>query len=1337
MKIHFGMAFLRRVFSLSVAAPVALSVLALAGHAPNTAASDDPSLLAWYTFDKFSGANTSGVRKALDSSGKGNDATMRWSKGTFAMVADGADGASLKFNNGARTTGGAYLQLPSALLKNADSFTISMWFKLTSAAPQARLFDFATAATNAPVYIRYSPYTGNTQALIETKAASGTASTMPFTGSNRVGEWVHVAVTRDSKATRIYKNGALYAQGEAGLSPKGLDFLGAYIGRSDNVAHSYFDGEMDDIRIYGRALSPADVMGQYRAYPRIANLKTSGGPYLMSYTLPAGFSGHLSDSAAPDPAAIEQVGVFDYSLHYAYSEDGKTWVPLFDNRGVLYWLDNGSYNADTSYRYLNPRIAKSGNIYTLYADAYRYRNNAIPDTYLRWTSTDLINWTQEGTQATAPALPDNPTTIDTASKPYNALFSPNGGVIAITRAQLKALRDAFEAPAFDEVKLATVVGTPAKLPNYGTITLNNGRQVDYGHSVTWEGLPDCSTPGTYRITGTVNYSCTNPVNKNGADPRIFYHDGWYYYTASWMDDSIAAASQNESNQYQYVTLRRGKTIAELVTAQTAAQSRAAGFYPANPDSKEKLIFEPSSRAPGSTVRGSAHIWAPEMHRVTFNGVSTWAIYFAASPLSSRWDTQLMVSTCTDADPWTGTWTTTALDDGNPESFDLDATVLEHKGQYYLIWANRRGASHHPLGNGNSSAWIAKMTSPTTIDQNQANQVMLLTPEYTFEDRNDRVLEGFTAMKADGRIWLSYSVGSVNANYSMGLAYADENADLMKASSWTKLKYPIMHSNRASKQFGPGHAAFGCDYNEAGRGPFPILTYHARGDESYVNNHAPAPLYSPTRWARVAPVYFHRNGTPYVGIPPADGQIPAPPIYGTITVLAAVSDADAVAADASALKIGSDAPEDGIDLNDFEMNAILPTIGPSGITTVRWATSDPTVMTADGKNLVTFGAKPVTLTATIARGGASATRTFALTCKPPVYGYLLAYFIGNAGPQQQNFLALSRDGLNFTWLNNNTKIMTIAEGEQCARDHFIIKDPNREMYYMLATDLNAHKASEGKLASLGYPSGFNTWGNKAIFVWKSPDLINWSLTSHTNFAGLDSPYAFTRGWANAWAPEAIWVSDHANADGTTGAFMMFWSASPQNGTAGYNGNTDRNRIVCSFTKDFSQGSFTNPQELYRISDEYDDQIIDACIEWDPSVRRWQMYFRRGARNAHIERVTSVGEAIPSSTSGWTNRATDLPGTLFASASYYEGPDMNKVIGKQEWRMIADHFAAPEAFAIFKTTDFTNFTEIKSPETNIGMSLSGIGSGGRVRHGYIIRISRERYDELARRALAGSW
>jgi len=1879
---------------------------------------DDPSLLAWYTFeaDKLT-AGTSGNRLALDSSGKGNDATMYWSdgNGTFATVANGAEGASLSFNNGTRTTDGAYLQLPPALLKDTDSFTVSMWYKLSGAPANARLFNFDTVAAGGTrgAYIAYTPYGNATvvEAVVESRAsASATAARMPFTGSRTTGEWNHLVVTRDSKATRVYMNGSLYAQGAAGLSPRGLDFLGAYLGRSGSTSNNFFDGEMDDVRIYNRLFTPRDAMNQYKSSTRVASLNTTPGAYLMSYTLPSGFSGYGgSTTATPLANAVTQVGIFDYSLHYAYSEDGKTWLPLNDNRGILYWF--GDVSMANTFKYLNPRIVNISGTYNLYGDRVANADStATAGQYLRWTSPDMVTWTQQAGVTTVPTIPANPAGIDLTGKPFNANV---GNVIAITSDQLTAIKNAYDTPHFDEVNLTAYVGEPIELPNYGTISPTYGDPVNYGHSVTWSGVPDFTKPGVYEIVGTVNYDYTNPYNTNGADPQIYYHDGWYYFTGSWMDDSYpptpfslgSYTAQGPRTQYMGVTIRRARTLAGLVTTQTAKESREAGFYPQNPNSQERAIFWKSNNVPGwsmlsNATYGSAHNWAPEIHRVTIDGKSTWIVVWALSAMGndsagSRFTIQTWISVCDSDDPWTGNWAAPVYwDDGSPTNFDLDATILEHSGDTYICWASSRQT--------NSRNWIAKMTSPTTINTAAGNQVMIAMADYSFENRNDRVVEGATFMKANGKIWKSYSCGSTNANYNMGLMWAIDSpsTNVMSRASWTEYAYPIMHSDRAAVKFGPGHAAFEYDYNGAG-GKYPILSYHARSNEDYGTGHNPAPLYSPTRQANIAPVYFRNDGSIYVGPPPANGQIPAPPIYGTITVvdstdirltpanltlksaaegyasaasgvftitnpseetktvaltlsdanftlnsasvtvpaggtatfavtpvvgltpnvysgavtvmdddvvrtaafsfrvlekaadryvntsfdllrlepsaesattsyitnaneterlagyvyqalydgdrmiklasntfdiapgttsivktaltlpdvipagyklkcfvwdsdyvpicqpavfssiarvelpepliwyefnsggsatgspiinsgslgtagngvltngtaggtptystaggvsylrlnssgtatrttgtadwfnapissisgknnvtfslrtrniasstsfqnrftfaiqqltgagtsnyylglnttygnrvfmksnntetvfagssssmnntnvwehytisvntsgstaasrivtvykngelfgsgqasagqqfstflnnatggagiefgrsswnadnnaqadyadfriydgalnaaqakelynqvygvseprlpaglvsdhnalalsrptgstltanlgvlpsagangstitwgatnpvylnvngniyrpneeegdqiavlvatltaptgekvtkafiyyLETVSDSAAVIADAAELQVLADLARGATAIlhNDFEADAILPVTGSNG-STITWNTSDPAVMTASGKNLVSnLDVKPVTLTATITKGVHSLTKEFELVCKTPYYGYLLSYFIGNAAAQQQFFLATSPDSNQWTWLNNNTKVIDLTGiGEAAARDPFIIKHPYEQMYYMLATDLNSSKSSiSGWRALYGYPTTFsNTWGNKAILVYESANLIDWTLTSRTDFRDNPTLYPYTNNFGNAWAPEAIWVEDHNNGDGTTGAFMMFWSGSVDPNRTGY---TDYNHAICAFTKDFK--TFTNPQALYNIAQPsqwiaanltnatiMDQQLIDGTIVWDPFISRWHFYFRLGRNSlSRTERVTSVGTKIPSSTAEWTDR------TRIINQAGWEGGCFHKMIGIQEWRMIIDGFGtSPNRFAMYRTTDFVTHTEIPAAQTNINANPLP-GAGGRVRHGTIIPIPRDRYEELIQKAPAGSW
>ena len=90
----------------------------------------------------------------------------------------------------------------------------------------------------------------------------------------------------------------------------------------------------------------------------------------------------------------------------------------------------------------------------------------------------------------------------------------------------------------------------------------------------------------------------------------------------------------------------------------------------------------------------------------------------------------------------------------------------------------------------------------------------------------------------------------------------------------------------------------------------------------------------------------------------------------VTVSADPDDASAVAKAAEALTLG--------DTSSVKRNLSLPTAGKRG-TTITWKSSDPAVVDNDGKVYPAAQAdKSATLTATIARGGESATKDFAVT-----------------------------------------------------------------------------------------------------------------------------------------------------------------------------------------------------------------------------------------------------------------------------------------------------------------------------------------------------------------------
>jgi len=90
------------------------------------------------------------------------------------------------------------------------------------------------------------------------------------TDSTDVNTWQHIAVTYDGASVKLYKNAGLVksevAQGP--IKPKETSFMiSRYAGGNAN----YFDGMLDEIRVYNRALTAAEVQQNYLAQGMISS----------------------------------------------------------------------------------------------------------------------------------------------------------------------------------------------------------------------------------------------------------------------------------------------------------------------------------------------------------------------------------------------------------------------------------------------------------------------------------------------------------------------------------------------------------------------------------------------------------------------------------------------------------------------------------------------------------------------------------------------------------------------------------------------------------------------------------------------------------------------------------------------------------------------------------------------------------------------------------------------------------------------------------------------------------------------------------------------------------
>lgn len=288
--------------------------------------------------------------------------------------------------------------------------------------------------------------------------------------------------------------------------------------------------------------------------------------------------------------------------------------------------------------------------------------------------------------------------------------------------------------------------------------------------------------------------------------------------------------RTESGQYYFIATSPGFDQIELRTA-TSLKGLS--------DAPAKVLW----RKHATGIMG-ANIWAPEIHY--FN--NSWYIYFAAGDAEKGSHIRMYVLANDSADPMEGEWrelgrVTTARD-----SFSLDATSFEHKGQRYLLWAQK-----DPEETMNSALYLAKLITPTQVGE---QEVELSRPELGWEILGYKVNEGAAVIVRNGKVFVTYSASATDDRYAMGLLWADENADLLDKNSWHKAQQPVFFTNDKLHRYGPGHNSF----TLAEDGKTDVLVYHARQTVQL----AGSPLSDPNRHTYIRTLKWLPSGFPDFG-----------------------------------------------------------------------------------------------------------------------------------------------------------------------------------------------------------------------------------------------------------------------------------------------------------------------------------------------------------------------------------------------------------------------------------------------------------------------------------------
>ena len=215
--------------------------------------------LVWYQADSSGGSTLS------DSSGNGKTAAL---SGSYSFVS-GVSGNALSLSGG-------YAALPAGIVSGLNDFTISDWVKLNNLSTGARIFDFGTGTG---VYMYLTPQASGTNLPrfgITTSGSSGKQQVNSTTAIS-AGVWTHVAVTLSGNTCTLYINGvAVGSNVGMTLHPAALGSTTAnYLGKSQSTDPA-LQGSLDDFRLFGRAISPAQVLALSTPSVATADCRSAG-----------------------------------------------------------------------------------------------------------------------------------------------------------------------------------------------------------------------------------------------------------------------------------------------------------------------------------------------------------------------------------------------------------------------------------------------------------------------------------------------------------------------------------------------------------------------------------------------------------------------------------------------------------------------------------------------------------------------------------------------------------------------------------------------------------------------------------------------------------------------------------------------------------------------------------------------------------------------------------------------------------------------------------------------------------------------------------------------------
>lgn len=215
---------------------------------------DIPSLLVYYPLDEESGTT------AVNLGSLGNDLDAEQNQGTIAWVSGGQIAGSGALD----LDGASSLMSESPLTNDTTAFTISLWVD------PSNINQFTGVYVGRDNPGNWGINLNQTRTDVRFVGSGGGSFGIDSADDSITadGGWYHIVQTWESTGTgstgAVYLNGALVQTTTAARGDFSLPSLGFFVGDDPNVNGRELEGRVDEIAVFARALSAAEISSVYQ-----------------------------------------------------------------------------------------------------------------------------------------------------------------------------------------------------------------------------------------------------------------------------------------------------------------------------------------------------------------------------------------------------------------------------------------------------------------------------------------------------------------------------------------------------------------------------------------------------------------------------------------------------------------------------------------------------------------------------------------------------------------------------------------------------------------------------------------------------------------------------------------------------------------------------------------------------------------------------------------------------------------------------------------------------------------------------------------------------------------